>query len=36
MVGSASSRLSNHETETFLILRDAAKGPLLKDEGRRE
>src|SRR6266478_7769647 len=30
MVRSASSRVSNHETETFLILRDVAKGPLLR------
>jgi len=29
MVRSAASRVSNHETEMFSILRDAAKGPLL-------
>jgi hypothetical protein len=30
MVRSAASRVSNHEAEVFLILRDAAKRPLLR------
>jgi hypothetical protein len=30
MVRSASSRVSNHETDTLFILRDAAKRPLLR------